>query len=207
MPELPSAEDLLVQLAAHAAFQHGLWLHLVQYLDFSRLLSRPLDEGQLYRFRLIGPTGALGGTWAYQTQSPLEIVTTLPGDRSIDVPIDTGIEVTFDQDGVADIAGHFRIQPEVPGRFELHQFRTWVFVPEQQLQPSTAYRVTVSPGIGMTGSDQVLEHAYDLLLGQIMVARQSVGELAQSDGLHLRGGCGRVGSHWQSPSGNDESSA
>jgi Uncharacterised nucleotidyltransferase len=43
---LPSAEDLLVQLGLHAAFQHGLALSLVQYLDFRRLLERPLDASR-----------------------------------------------------------------------------------------------------------------------------------------------------------------
>ena len=37
---LPSAEDLLLQLALHAAFQHGLSLSLVQWLDFRRVLER-----------------------------------------------------------------------------------------------------------------------------------------------------------------------
>ncbi len=37
---LPSAEDLLVQIALHAAFQHGLVLSLVQWLDFRRVLER-----------------------------------------------------------------------------------------------------------------------------------------------------------------------
>jgi hypothetical protein len=36
----PSSEDLLVHLALHAAFQHGLMLRLVQFLDFRRLLER-----------------------------------------------------------------------------------------------------------------------------------------------------------------------
>ena len=40
---LPAPEDLLVQLGLHAAFQHGLALSLVQYLDFRRLLQRPLE--------------------------------------------------------------------------------------------------------------------------------------------------------------------
>jgi hypothetical protein len=43
---LPSPEDLLVHLGLHAAFQHGLVLTLVQYLDFRRLLERPLDAAQ-----------------------------------------------------------------------------------------------------------------------------------------------------------------
>lgn len=44
MKRVPSSEDLLVHLSLHAAFQHGLALCLVQYLDFRRLLERePLD--------------------------------------------------------------------------------------------------------------------------------------------------------------------
>jgi hypothetical protein len=37
---VPSSEDVLVQLALHAAFQHGLVLKLGQYLDFRRLIER-----------------------------------------------------------------------------------------------------------------------------------------------------------------------
>ncbi len=45
---LPSAEDLLVQLALHAAFQHGLVLSLAQWLDFRLVLERePLDQARL----------------------------------------------------------------------------------------------------------------------------------------------------------------
>jgi hypothetical protein len=48
LPRLPSAEDLLVQLALHAAFQHGLTLSLVQWLDFRRVLERePIDVARL----------------------------------------------------------------------------------------------------------------------------------------------------------------
>ena len=48
LPRLPSAEDLLLQLALHAAFQHGLVLALVQWLDFRRVLERePIDVSRL----------------------------------------------------------------------------------------------------------------------------------------------------------------
>jgi hypothetical protein len=44
----PSAEDLLLQLSLHAAFQHGLVLSLVQWLDFRRVLEREtLDPTRL----------------------------------------------------------------------------------------------------------------------------------------------------------------
>ncbi len=48
LARLPSAEDLLLQLALHAAFQHGLVLSLVQWLDFRRVLEREaIDPGRL----------------------------------------------------------------------------------------------------------------------------------------------------------------
>ncbi len=118
--------------------------------------AEPLTEGVLYRFRLADPTGALAGSWAYRTERPLHVVGTVPGDRTTDVPANTGIEVEFDQDGVADIADWFSIEPAVPGRFEVHA-RTGVFVPTQPLAPSAVYRVTIAAGVTLTGSDQVLE--------------------------------------------------
>ncbi|MBN2369432.1 MAG: nucleotidyltransferase family protein [Vicinamibacteria bacterium] len=39
VPFLPSVEDTLVSMAAHAAFQHGLVLTLSQYLDFTRIVT------------------------------------------------------------------------------------------------------------------------------------------------------------------------
>ncbi len=117
---------------------------------------QPLDEDTTYRFRLTGTDGSLGGSWAFQTQAPLHIVHTLPGDETTDVPVDTGIEATFDQDGVVGVESHFRIEPQVAGRFEVHG-RTWAFIPDKHLEPVTAYRVTVTPGVQLDGSDQVLE--------------------------------------------------
>ena len=47
LKQVPSSEDLLVHLALHAAFQHGLVLRLVQFLDFRRLLEREPPEPAL----------------------------------------------------------------------------------------------------------------------------------------------------------------
>lgn len=118
--------------------------------------TAPLEQGILYRFRLADPTGALAGSWAYRTEQPLHVVGSVPGDQTTGVPIDTGIEIEFDQDGVTDISGHFAIEPATAGRFEVHG-RTIVFVPTQPLAAATVYRITISAGVAMTGSDQVLE--------------------------------------------------
>jgi putative nucleotidyltransferase-like protein len=48
---LPAPEDLLVHLSLHAAFQHGLVLSLVQYLDFRRVLERLRPDPAVIRQR------------------------------------------------------------------------------------------------------------------------------------------------------------
>ncbi|HEX4896873.1 MAG TPA: Ig-like domain-containing protein, partial [Candidatus Limnocylindrales bacterium] len=118
--------------------------------------SEPLAEGVLYRIRLADPTGALAGSWAYRTERPLHVVGTVPANETTGVPVDTGIEVEFDQDGVAGLGDRFSIDPAVTGRFEVHG-RTIAFVPNAPLAPATVYRFTVAAGVTMTGSDQVLE--------------------------------------------------
>ena len=84
------------------------------------------------------------------------MVATLPGDTETDIPLDTGIEVTFDQDGVVDAASHVTIEPDVEGRFEQHG-RVLAFVPDRPLAPATIYTVTVSRGVEVGGTGELLE--------------------------------------------------
>ncbi len=115
----------------------------------------PLVPGRLYRFALRAPDGTISGSWAFQAQSPLRVVTTLPYNGATDVPVNTGIELTFDQDGSVDAASRFSIEPAVKGRFEQHG-RTFVFVPAR-LAPATLYKVTLGRGVRLEGSDLALE--------------------------------------------------
>ena len=123
----------------------------------ARLTPRePLTPGALYRFRLTAPDGRLLDSWAFQAHQPLQVIDTLPRDESSEVPTDTGIEVTFDQDGVVDAESHISIAPKVAGSFERHG-RTVAFVPAKGLARSTIYTVTVTRGIVVRGTDQALE--------------------------------------------------
>jgi hypothetical protein len=115
----------------------------------------PLATGTTYRATLRMPDGSLVGSWIFETAKPPHITGTLPGDQATNVPLDTGIEVTFDQDGVGDIAPFFSISPNVAGRFERHG-RTAVFVPDA-LKPATVYSVIVRRGVPLEGSELVLE--------------------------------------------------
>ena len=120
--------------------------------------AEALLEDTTYRLILTRGDGGLGGTWAFRTQRPLHIVTTIPGDEETGVPVDTGIEVTFDQDGSVDLEDHFSIEPAVAGRFEQHG-RTWAFIPDAPLRHASAYRVTVAAGVRLGTSDIELETA------------------------------------------------
>jgi hypothetical protein len=113
-----------------------------------------LAAGDTYRFALRTPDGATAGSWAFRVRGPVTVTSTIPGDATVAVPVRTGIEVTFDQEGVADMADHFSIEPAVDGRFERHG-RTQVFVPSA-LAPGTTYTVTVRKGLARTGTDLTL---------------------------------------------------
>jgi hypothetical protein len=116
--------------------------------------AKPLQAGQTYRFALRSPDGALAGSWLFRVSGPVRVESTLPGDAATGVPVRTGIEATFNQDGVADMADHFSISPAVEGKFERHG-RTQVFVPSE-LKPATLYKVTVRAGLARTGTGLTL---------------------------------------------------
>jgi len=118
--------------------------------------SEPLLAGQTYRLELRAPDGSLGGSWAFRTERPPRIVSTLPGDFRTDVKLTTGIEVTFDQDGTTGVETRFHIAPAIKGRFEHHD-RTWAFVPDGPLAPATVYSISIDAGVGLEGSDLTLE--------------------------------------------------
>ncbi len=117
--------------------------------------TEPLTPGATYRFTLSGDAGQTLDTWAFQASQPLRVVGTVPADTEIDVPRDTGIEITFDQDGVVDAAAHVSISPTVKGRFETHD-RTLVFIPDK-LKAATVYTVTVTRGVTVGATGEALE--------------------------------------------------
>jgi len=111
-----------------------------------------MAPGQVYRFTLLDSAGETPlRTWAFQTQSVLRVVQTLPADQSTEVPLNIGIELTFSHGGVDGVQERWEIDPPVQGRFEVHK-RVVVFVPKE-LQANTLYTVTLKPGVTVLGSE------------------------------------------------------
>jgi hypothetical protein len=117
---------------------------------------KPLVAGVRYRVRVAAPDGALAGIWAFITRAPIHVVGTLPADQTTGVPTNTGIEVTFDQDGATGVAAHVTIEPAIAGRFEAHG-RTWAYIADKPLAAATIYTVTVHKGVGLDGSSVTLQ--------------------------------------------------
>ncbi len=112
--------------------------------------AAPLAPGGVQRIALRGssaPDAPHLRSWAFQARAPLAVVHTLPADESTWVPTDTGIELTFNRDGVdaAEVERRFHIEPAVDGRFEQRK-RTVVFVP-RDLVSGTLYTVRLDAGV------------------------------------------------------------
>jgi hypothetical protein len=128
--------------------------------------QQPLAGKKVYNLKIasayIDQTGATQErdySWAFQVKDIFKVLNTIPGDQSTNVPLDTGIELTFSHDNLADYEKAFKIEPAVEGKFEIHG-RTLVFVPKK-LAAGTVYKVTIDKNIlKVKGSDSRLADNY-----------------------------------------------
>jgi len=119
--------------------------------------KKPLDPQMVYKFAL-SPEGEIPVKWAFQTKGDFKVISTLPRNESTGVPTGTGIEINFSHLNFEKLPEHFSISPKVEGTFEIHK-KTAVFVPKN-LEHSTLYTVTISKGLPLAGSDQVLKEDF-----------------------------------------------
>ncbi|MCL2262974.1 MAG: Ig-like domain-containing protein, partial [Defluviitaleaceae bacterium] len=117
----------------------------------------PLTHNSVYVFRLPREDGA-PHSWAFQTATRFEITQTLPRTQSTNVPVNTGIEISFSRGDAPDISEYFSIYPYVEGRF-ISRDSTAIFMPRSPLAFDTVYTVTISAGIGLVGTNERIETA------------------------------------------------
>ena len=122
---------------------------------------RPLRAGRVYRFALRGAAGQLLDTWAFQAQSAAPHRRHVPDTGAADVPIDTGIEVTFDQDGVTDAASTSRSSPRRRAASSSTAGRSRSSRTPAHT-PATLYTVTVSRGVAVTGTGEATDGRHAL---------------------------------------------
>ncbi|MGH2718119.1 MAG: Ig-like domain-containing protein, partial [Actinomycetota bacterium] len=121
--------------------------------------SQPLASTTLYRFAVLDrPGGQAVQSWSFQSGGPLAVAETIPGPSATNVPLNTGIELTFDVGAVTGVEQRFSISPSVSGHFQ-SQGRTVVFVPAA-LAPATLYTVTLKAGASVANTNDVLASDY-----------------------------------------------
>lgn len=115
-----------------------------------------LDENKVYSVKITeGPIAVRAYSWAYQAKAPFQVIASLPRDKSNGVPVNTGIEITFNRENIINPEQFFEISPSVPGRFEIHR-NILVFIPLQKLNSETVYTIKIRPGIKAQGSEDTL---------------------------------------------------
>lgn len=138
--------------------------------------SGKLVPGQIYRLTLGDPENP-AASYAFQTQNDMVVTSMFPGDKTLNVPVDTGIEVTFSEAVVSEPGmKYFTVSPEVKGEFSVYpNGRTVLFRPSSKLEYNTVYTVTVNSGIkgisgrtlesGKTATFRTCTKAYESALG------------------------------------------
>ena len=115
--------------------------------------AKAFYEGKVYTFGINEKDGTKT-TWAFQTSTGLKIIASFPADQSTYVPVNTGIEIYFNQAKFENYIDNFEISPYVEGEFEVHK-NVLVFVP-QKLEVNKIYTVTVKSGVNIENTDIAL---------------------------------------------------
>ncbi len=126
--------------------------------EFALEFDKPLKSDSIYSLTLNDKDTGAKKSWAFQTKREFNVLRTMPRDKSGHVPLNSGIEITFNQDGIENADQYFEITPKVNGRFEWNK-KTLVFIP-QSLEESTVYTVTIKKGLGISGSEDKLQNDY-----------------------------------------------
>ncbi len=118
--------------------------------------QQPLAGDSIYTVAITNPDYAdREYSWAFQIKAPFQIIKTFPANKGTFVPINSGVELTFNREGLTNPENYFEINPRVSGRFEVHD-DTLVFVPSGFAE-SKVYTVTVRKGLGISGSEDKLD--------------------------------------------------
>ena len=91
-------------------------------------------------------------SWSFQTQGKFRVTSHIPGDKKTQVPLNTGIELTFSQDDYKDPAPYISISPSIQYRLEQHA-ETLAIVPLTPLRAETIYTVTIKKGLNLQSRD------------------------------------------------------
>lgn len=122
---------------------------------FEIIPKEELKSEQIYVIKVDkGPLASRDFSWAYQVKAPFQVVSSIPSDKGVDVPVNTGIEIYFNRDDIIDPEKSIEITPEVKGRFAISENKI-SFIPNNPLADRTIYTVKIKTGIKAKDSDDI----------------------------------------------------
>ncbi len=93
-----------------------------------------------------GPVASHDFSWAYQVKAPFALTSSIPGNKTTDVPLNTGIELYFNRDTILNPDKNIEITPSAPGSFSVDGNMVR-FVPSNPLAPQTIYTIKIKSGL------------------------------------------------------------
>ncbi len=115
-----------------------------------------LQTNQIYTIQVDkGPLANREFSWAYQVKAPFQITSSIPGNKGVDVPTNTGIELYFNRDGIIDPENFIEITPAVSGKFDVAENKVR-FIPNNPLAERTIYTIRIKGGLKAKDTDDVL---------------------------------------------------
>lgn len=100
--------------------------------------------------------------------TPPKILTTFPGNRSTEAPLDSKIEIIFNQGVIKSIAEKsFTISPPIPGTFSWESNQKMIFTPKKAFERATNYKA------GFSGV--LLSSYYVPLMGSSTISFETLG--------------------------------
>ena len=112
-----------------------------------------LQTNQIYTIKVDkGPLASRDFSWAYQVKAPFQITSSIPANRGVDVPLNTGIELYFNRYDIIDPANYIEITPAISGTFQISG--NFVrFIPSRPLSEKTVYSIKIKAGLQAKGTD------------------------------------------------------
>jgi hypothetical protein len=120
---------------------------------FEIIPKEELKTDQIYTIQVDkGPLASHDFSWAYQIKAPFQITSSVPGDKGVDVPTNTGIEIYFNRDNIIDPEKSIEINPSVQGKFDVSENKIQ-FIPNTPLADRTVYTIKIKAGLKAKDSD------------------------------------------------------
>ncbi|MCL1858000.1 MAG: Ig-like domain-containing protein [Oscillospiraceae bacterium] len=126
--------------------------------EYIMSLDSPLKYDSVYKIEYMNADNR-PVSFAFQTVENLKVTGSTPGNESSGVPLNNGIEVTFNETIEGDFKDYFAINPYVTGKFD-NVGNTYIFIPDG-LMPGTTYEVTIKKGLKSAESEKILEEDYN----------------------------------------------